>query len=710
MKKLALSLIMGLVPLLNFAQIDVHADHELSSTFQCGTVQAQESLFKDNPELKEAYEIEQAAFQLEYEKFLTTWSPDDRASYIVPMVVHVVHLGGAENITDAQIYNAISHLNMDYSATNPDIGATIPAFTSIIGNAGIEFRLATKDPDGNCHSGITRTYSSTTYDTGLKGAVHPIIDAVKAEHGNWPQNKYMNVFVCIDPNGNAGYTYNPADWYPAGGMRGSIMMRHDYMGVIGTSNAGRSHTLSHEVGHWLNLSHPWGGSNTPGLAANCATDDGVADTPNTIGWTNCSDVYGATCGSLDNVQNIMEYSYCSTMFTKGQVARVHTSLKGFTAQRYKLIAPSNLIATGTNGPGALCEANFSSNDVTICEGSSVKFTDLSFHTVTGRSWTFEGGSPATSGSKTPTVTYNTPGTYTVILTASSGGSSVTETKVNYITVLPTIGTAVPYKEGFELLPGLPDNDRFTVENSADDATWVISTDAASIGSKSAFLSNFGSGNSGKDALVSGTLDLSSVSPTDDLVFNFKYAYNKRLPENDEWLRFYISKDCGKTWALRKNIHGNELSTVVSATPYTPVAYEEWKQVNITNIFKDYFVSNFRYKIEFESDNGNNIYIDDINIYPASVTGIMERDETINLSVYPNPVGDMATVEFFASYSEDYQIDLYNAVGEKITNIFSGNVPLGENKIQFNTTSISTGIYILRIANEGRIETVKLIKN
>lgn len=710
MKKLALSLLAGIIPLLNFAQVDVHSEPELPLIHTCGTDHAQEKLFLENPSIKAAYELEQAEFQLEYEDFLSSWSPGDRSTYVVPMVVHVVHLGGPENISNEQIYNAVEQLNLDFSASNTDIGLTIPEFAGIIGDCDIEFRLATKDPSGACHPGITRTYSSTTYDTGLSSGVHPIVEAVRDVHGNWPQNKYMNVFVCIDPNGNAGYTYNPGGWYSASGMLGSIMMRHDYMGIIGTSSVGRKHTLAHEVGHWLNLSHPWGGSNTPGDPDNCALGDGVADTPNTIGWNNCSDVYGATCGSLDNVQNIMDYSYCSTMFTEGQAARVQTSLTGLTAQRYKLFTPSNLSATGTNGPGELCEANFASNTVTICEGESISFTDLSFHTVTSRSWTFTGGSPATSTSENPTVTYNTPGTYSVTLTAFNGGDSSTENKINYITVLPNTGSALPYSEGFESLLSLPDGERFTLENTGDDVTWTITSAAFSQGTKSAFLSNYGAVGGSKDGLLSGTIDLSTVNPDDDIVFNFKYAYKKQDSDNDEWIRFFISKDCGETWALRKNIHGDELSEEITGSPYTPAEFSEWKQVNITNIFDDYYVSNFRFKIEFEGDNGNNVYIDDINLYPASMASIVENNKLPNLTVYPNPIREITTVEFFAPENEFYDVTLYNAIGEKVITIFSGEVPNGNNKIQFNTESVATGVYFLKITNGNNAETVKLIKN
>ena len=103
-----------------------------------------------------------------------------------------------------------------------------------------------------------------------------------------------------------------------------IVIQHNYTGSIGTSNAYRSRTLTHEVGHWLNLRHPWGNSNNPGLAENCDEDDLVDDTPNTMGWTSCV-LEGTTCGSLDNVQNYMDYSYCGRMFTLGQKDRMRAA-------------------------------------------------------------------------------------------------------------------------------------------------------------------------------------------------------------------------------------------------------------------------------------------------------------------------------------------------------------------------------------------------
>ncbi|WP_246223037.1 PKD domain-containing protein [Draconibacterium halophilum] len=78
--------------------------------------------------------------------------------------------------------------------------------------------------------------------------------------------------------------------------------------------------------------------------------------------------------------------------------------------------------------------NFSANNTDISEGQSVSFTDLSTNTPTIWNWTFNGGSPASSTSKNPTVVYATPGVYSVILSAENDGGTNTVTKSGYITV------------------------------------------------------------------------------------------------------------------------------------------------------------------------------------------------------------------------------------------------------------------------------------
>ena len=47
-------------------------------------------------------------------------------SYIIPVVVHVLHQGGPENISDAQILDAMRILNEDYNKQNADTIDVIP--------------------------------------------------------------------------------------------------------------------------------------------------------------------------------------------------------------------------------------------------------------------------------------------------------------------------------------------------------------------------------------------------------------------------------------------------------------------------------------------------------------------------------------------------------------------------------------------------------
>jgi trimeric autotransporter adhesin len=79
-------------------------------------------------------------------------------------------------------------------------------------------------------------------------------------------------------------------------------------------------------------------------------------------------------------------------------------------------------------------AEFSASQTNITAGGKVQFTDLSTNVPTSWSWIFEGGTPATSNVQNPSVTYNTPGTYQVSLTAANSAGNDIETKVAYIVV------------------------------------------------------------------------------------------------------------------------------------------------------------------------------------------------------------------------------------------------------------------------------------
>jgi PKD repeat protein len=69
----------------------------------------------------------------------------------------------------------------------------------------------------------------------------------------------------------------------------------------------------------------------------------------------------------------------------------------------------------------------------VCENNTRTFTDLSAPAATSWSWTFPGGTPATSTSQNPSVTWSAPGTYTVSLVSANSFGSDSSSQV--ITVL-----------------------------------------------------------------------------------------------------------------------------------------------------------------------------------------------------------------------------------------------------------------------------------
>ena len=87
--------------------------------------------------------------------------------------------------------------------------------------------------------------------------------------------------------------------------------------------------------------------------------------------------------------------------------------------------------------GSVPEADFSADVNEGCGPLTVEFTDLSTNNPSTWSWTFEGGTPATSSLQNPTVVFEDAGDFSVVLSVSNIDGQDETTKLNYITTLPT---------------------------------------------------------------------------------------------------------------------------------------------------------------------------------------------------------------------------------------------------------------------------------
>lgn len=260
------------------------------------------------------------------------------------VIVHVIHNGEAvgtgRNISQAQAYSQFDVLNEDFRAQNADIANVPAAFTSFIGDMGLNFARALTDPNGNAlaEPGIDRI------DRNMMGWSTPpysmaYIDGTIKPQSIWDPTKYLNIWVLdMGTTGVLSYpTFPSCNSLPCGittvpdTLRDGIVVTHKAFGrtglLVAPYDKGRSATYA--IAQWLGLLSLAQTSPT----GNCG-DDCVADTPidDYFSIYGCP-AYPATtsCSASPDgamYMNFMSYvdDACKVMFTQGQKARIDTVL------------------------------------------------------------------------------------------------------------------------------------------------------------------------------------------------------------------------------------------------------------------------------------------------------------------------------------------------------------------------------------------------
>jgi len=701
-------LLIGFVSVLFTQIIFAQHAHEGENGYRlCGT----DSLLREamkNPEVRRQRE--------ELEKFTKDYIDNklyqqEKTIKVIPVVFHIIHNYGSENISKAQVLDALRIINEDFKLLNADVSDIIPQFQGIVGNPQIEFRLARKDPNGQCTDGITRTVSPLTFSAS---------DAVK-DIISWNTSKYLNIWIVESlENGAGGYSYLPGT--PINDNYRGIILVNSQFGSIGTSNSSNfsARTLTHEIGHFLNLYHVWGYSNDPGVPSNCSMDDDVTDTPNTIGTLLTCDLAQSTCGVLDNVQNYMDYATCAKMYTQGQVARMSAALNSTVGGLSYLWQQSNLIATGTNDgySTAACapKADFISNATQGCVGATINFSDISYNADVDSTWhwnwTFSGGTPATSTLQNPSVVYNSQGTYNVSLTVGNSTGSTSKTKTQYIKVYGIGGgESMPLMEGFEStsFPSHPSdpNKNWTIAGTST-LKWERTTATKATGVASIRLRNLNLPAGSVNTFTSPNIDMSSNAVPINITF--KVAYAQKNNTSIDKLRVLISKNCGYTWIPRYSRIGVSLATNGGgyvASTFLPSA-NQWREetVSISALANS---PNALIQFEFTSEGGNNIYIDDINITGA--VGIEDMNNVISeFQIYPNPVSYDSYVSFYLNENKNTQFTIYDMIGRVVYSKNMGVLPQGAHDYAFNefTNNLKAGVYLFEMNADGVKSTRKIV--
>ena len=332
----------------------------ITSQRNCGTMQYLQEQINANPNLIQRMNDN----ELNLKNYIEN-SPENNSSTIItiPVVIHVVYYNTNENISDQQILSQIDILNEDFRRLNADAINTPLDFQSVAADTEIEFCLASEDPNGNSTSGITRTQTSQSSFSTNDGVKYSSSGGVDA----WNTSDYLNIWVCDLSGGLLGYAQFPGGTTSSDG----VVCDYAYFGNIGTATTpyhlGR--TLTHEVGHWLNLRHIWGDQN-------CG-DDLCNDTPEHSGSNYSCPNYPSTSSCSGNgnygdmFMNYMDYTddACMNMFTQDQKTRMISSINSFRSD----LLTSNGCTNADYGCTDLNAFNYSS--VAIIDDGSCCYID-----------------------------------------------------------------------------------------------------------------------------------------------------------------------------------------------------------------------------------------------------------------------------------------------------------------------------------------------
>ncbi len=494
--------------------------------------------------------------------------------------------------------------------------------------------IAKRDPEGLATNGILRVQGTKST---WKMSDLPELTSLSY----WPAEEYLNIWITPLSNDFLGFAQ-----FPVSDLEGledatnnrlvdGIVIRPESFGRNSTDfpilkapyDLGR--TATHELGHFLGLRHTWGDGG-------CDVDDFCADTPNSNASHVGCKLTSTSCGSLDMVQNYMDFTddICMNLFTEDQKTRMRTVLdnsprrKSLTTSLGGIspIAVANdlgikEILSPTKG---LCDANFTPqievrnygtnfinsaviklymDDVLIETKNAIlnlnilSFSNISFSSIL-----------TTAGSHTLK--------FKIILTnASTDNNSENNEKTVAFNYSQTIMTG--FAEALNIFP-----DKWNIVNPENNTTWAIKNAPSTAANNTALAIDYFNydGLIGEtDKLLSPIIDFSNfISAT----LTYKIAYAQKQEKQDR-LTIAISTDCGNTFQHANVIFdkaGSELATAPSTTdPFIPAGKYEWvyKTVDLSH-----YIGQENIQIAFTSQNGhgNIIYLDDINLVVENQVG------------------------------------------------------------------------------------------
>ncbi len=294
------------------------------------------------------------------------------------------------------------------------------------------------------------------------------------------------------------------------------------------------------------------------------------------------------------------------------------------------------------------------------------------------------------------------------MNGTDGNMTNNSTKVSYLVASDFQGS--PVSEDFALTNFPPV--KWAAVNSNSGPSWTRVTNAGgyNLSTQSTRYDFFNNKVIGDmDELFITPMDLSGTAAP---VLSFDYAYAQRDANSNDKLEVMVSNNCGSSWT---NVYSSSGYTLATALPM-PMAYlpdvndiSQWQTVTIN--LTGYNSASVLVKFVVTNDNGNNLYIDNVNLNQTQPVGLIKETKLSNqVSIFPNPTSGNATLKVFSLTSGKSKLILINTMGQivssKTIDLFSGN-----NNLLIDTKEFSNGIYsvVLETATETVVKKISISK-
>ncbi len=732
-----------------------HSLFSQNNRHTCGTDRLLQLAIEKDPTLLDRLNKEEEALQ----KRLATdeFAKASGAVLTIPVVVHVLHYDREpdSNISDEQIYSQIDELNRIFSLSNSNKDEVRDEFKDIQADVEIEFCMARVDPNGNPTFGITRKEVDVRqYEMCDQGSVvgqscELMKYTSKGGITAWPTEDYLNIWVVNGlSDGVIGYAYIP-DTAPNSNVDGLVMCYWAF-GTVGNLsspyNGGR--TAAHEIGHWLNLYHPWGRGND---AVNCSQDDFVSDTPPTSQQNYGCNFSANSCGSgttgdlPDMVENYMDYTNdaCQNIFTGGQKVRMRATISGTGKKRNVADNAIACISTLKKIDAAIVSATYPLEESGNCTVFSpvveitnfgedpIFFAEIEYGIVGGEEtykhlWQYDGADNAgiQSLGKAEAILpeIGLPKTLLPSATSSAGLRYELFFVVNnpnfeedldpdnnshvhsFTTVLH--GYKKSLYEQFERA-FFPPIDWEQNERNVFEKIEGLSSGA---GMGAMYINNFeydGLGNT--DIMHFRKLD---IGVSNDTIIEFDYAYAPSSTGAEDELLLLISVDCLESFDTLFHKKGADLATVdpIDDAPFMPENESDWQHVLI-NIAQYKNSRNALLQLHQIRGEGNNIFFDNFQFYPGffpvGTTPNPQIQETI--SCYPNPAKAYSQLVLPTpnQNSQEWQVQIFDKLGRQVYADQLPNYPTN-GEYTLPTNNWVTGVYFVQVTDGTASYQTKLV--